>query len=182
MKNYTQAVRDAISNGNPRTELFEFQLSSGTVRLTTAGHDISYSGQTYTAGGQILGNGQIKQEKELRIDTVEVAITAVEQTMLALFQNANQQNRKVIMTQVILDFAHQPIGALFTTSFLISQYSVSEKDDEAVLALSLTNVFSDFSTVRGIRTTLGSFKRFYPNSVAFINAGDVGEDLKWGGK
>lgn len=182
MKNYTQAVRDAIANGNPRTELFELQLSSGTVYLTTAGHDIVFGGQTYTAGGQIIGNGELKQEKELRIDTVEIAITAVDQTLLALFQNANQQNRKVVFRQIALDFAHQSIGTIYTTSFLISQYSVSDKDGESIIALTLTNIFSDYNTVRGIRTTMGSFRRFYPNSTAFINSTDVGESLKWGGK
>lgn len=182
MKNYSQAVRDAIAQGNPRTELFELQLSSGTIFLTTAGHDIVYNSQVYTAGGNILGNGTISQEKELRVSTVEIALTAVDQTLLALFQNTNQQNRQIIISQVILNNVHQVIGTLFAAKYLISQHSVTETNGEASLALSVTNIFSDFNAVNGIRSTMNSFRRLYPNSTAFINATDTGSDLKWGGK
>lgn len=182
MKNYSQAVRDAIAQGNARTELFELQLSTSTLFLTTAGHDIVHNSQTYIAGGQILGNGTINQEKELRVSTVEIAITAVDQTILALFQNANQQNRQITISQVVLDSSHQVIGSIYSAKFLISQYSVTESDEEAVIALSVTNAFSDFNAVNGVRTTMNSFRRLYPNSTAFINATDTGSDLKWGGK
>lgn len=182
MKNYSQAVRDAIAQGKPRTELFELQLSSGTLFLTTAGHDIVHNSQVYTAGGNILGNGTIDQAKELRVSTVEIVLTAVDQALLALFQNANQQNRQIIISQVILDSTHQVIGVLYSAKFLISQHSVTESDEEATIALAVTNVFSDFNAVNGVRSTMNSFRRLYPTSTAFINATDTGSDLKWGGK
>ena len=182
MKNYSTQIIDALKNGNPRTELFEFQFSSGTVRITTAGHDIVHNGQTYTAGGIVLDTGSVSVEKELRINTVDIVIGAVDQTMLALIQNANQQNRKVVFTQIVLDNNNQSLGEIFKSLMVISQYSVQDEDDEATIALSCTNILSDFNTIRGVRTTQSSFQRFYPTSTSFINSKDIGDDLKWGSK
>jgi hypothetical protein len=182
MKNYSQAIKDALTADMPRTELLEMQLAGGTVRLTTADHDIEYLGNTYIASGLILGVSDIKQQQELRVNSLEVEFTAVDQTIVALFLNTNQQNRRAILTQVVLDQRHQVVGALISSRYIVDSVTVDDDEKQATIAVNFTNFLSDFEAVRGIRTTQASFQRFYPNSSAFINSKDIGDELKWGGK
>ena len=182
MKSYSQPIKDALAADNPRTELLEMQLAGGTIRLTTADHDITYAGNTYVASGLVLGVSDIKQQQELRVNSIDIEFTAVDQTVLALFLNTNQQNRRCILSHVVLSDVHQVIGVLISSLFIVDSISVDDSDTKAIIAVSLTNFLSDFDAVRGIRTTQASFQRFYPESTAFINSKDVGADLTWGGK
>lgn len=181
MKNYSQQIIDNLRNG-ARTELIEYQLDDGTVRLTTAGHDITYNGLTYLAGGLFIGVGGIKQEQELRVSTITSVLSLVDQTMLALFQNNSPIGRNVIIMQVLCDDGDQVIGPLLTTTMRIDSYAVDDDEQGASISVTLSNYLAQFDAIRGIRTTQASYQRFFPNSPCFINSKDAGADLKWGGK
>jgi len=182
MKNYPTSVKNAIAENKPETTLFEFQLVQGTFFLTTAVHDIEYGFNSYIASGLILANEDVKQQSELRVNSLKLRFSGVDQTFTALFQNANQQNRKVLITHVILNNEHQVIGPLLTSRYLINDYGYDDNEQEATLDVNLTNYLSNFNAVAGIRTTQESFRRFYPNSTFFINSKDTGAEFKWGGK
>lgn len=181
MKNYSPEMLANIKNG-ARTELVEMQLSAGTIRFTTANHDIVFGGNTYLSGGNFIGIGGVKQEQELRVSSCTFQISLVDQSVLALFQANSPIGRKVILRHVLCDDNDQPIGALLTTSMRIDSFSVDDDEQTAAVAVTLTNYLSQFDAVRGIRTTQASFQRFYPDSTSFINSKSAGEDLKWGGK
>lgn len=182
MKNYSNAIKDALINENPLTDLYVFNFSSGPVYLTTAAHDIMWSGITYTAGSLVLSSDDIKQQQELRVSQFTVVLTAVDQTLLAILQNANQQNRRVTLRRVVLTETHQVIDELISVNYFINSYSVDDNAEEATVSLDLTNSNGNFESVKGIRTTQNSFKRFYPNTTSFINSKDTKKELKWGGK
>ncbi len=182
MKNYSQAVKDALRNQQPITDLITMNLTSGVVRLTTAGHDIVYEGLTYLSNSLILSVDGIKQQQELRVTKVNIQFTAVDQSILAVFLNQTQQNRRVTVNRVILTPEHTVVGSLLITQFLIDSDAVDDTEESCVVNVTLSNYVADFESVRGIRTTQNSFRRFYPNSTAFINSKDNKKDLKWGGK
>lgn len=181
MKSYSAQILANIREG-ARTELVELQLSAGTVRLTTANHDIVFGGQTFLAGGNFLGAGSVKQEQELRVNTCSFQISLVDQSILALFQANNPIGRKVILRHVLCDDNDQVIGALLTTTMRIDTYAVDDDDTTAAIGIQLSNYMSQFDAVRGIRTTQASYQRFYPDSTSFINSKSAGDDLRWGGK
>ena len=170
-----------IKNG-ARTELVEMQLRAGTIRFTTANHDIVFGGNTYLSGGNFVGIGGVRQEQELRVSTCTFEISLVDQSVLALFQANNPAGRKVILRHILCDDNDQPIGAILTTTMRIDTYAVDDDDNTAAIAVQLSNYLSQFDAVRGIRTTQASFQRFYPDSTSFINSKSAGENLKWGGK
>lgn len=158
-------------------------LAGGVVRLTDAGHDIVYQGQTYLSGGLVVSVSGIKQQQELRVASLDFQFSAVDQTIVALFSNANQQNRKVIVSTLILDNDnHKPIGLTSSLRNIINKYSIDDNASGATIGVNVSNFLAEFEAVRAIRTTQASFQRFNPNSTAFINSKDTGSDLKWGGK
>ena len=181
MKSYSPWVIAAIETG-ARTELVEMQLAGGTIRMTTAGHDIVFNGNTFLSGGNFVGIADVKQEQELRVSTCTFQVSLVDQSILALFQLNSPVGRKVILRHVLCNDNDQVVGALLTTTMRIDSYVVEDDEMSAGIAIQLTNYLSQFDAVRGIRTTEASYQRFYPQSTSFINSKSAGADLKWGGK
>jgi hypothetical protein len=182
MKNYTQAVKNAIAAGQPIVGLIQMNLNGATLYLTTAAHDIDYNGQTWVSSGLILSVGSLSEKTELSVQSIEIQFTAVDQSITALFTLTNQQNKTVLIKLLILDNVHLPVGELFSKTYIIDSFSDQNDDNTATIGVELSNFLSDFEAVRGIRTTLASFARFYPNTTSFINSKDIKLELKWGGE
>lgn len=182
MKNYSQPIKDALAAGWPITDLITLDLSTGPVRLSTAGHDITWGAITYQSSSLVLAVDGIKQQQELRVAEVSIQFTAVDQSLVALFLNNNQQNRKVTIERVVLNLTHNVVGSLIKVNHNINSHSIDDSDSDSVLNVSISNSMANFESVKGIRTTQESFRRFYPNTTSFINSKDTKKELKWGGK
>lgn len=182
MKNYSQAVKDALADDMPTVTLIEMALKNGTILLTTAAHDITHNANEYLASGLVLDVPSSQNQKELNIESVQIEFTAADPTILALFSNENQVNRRVKITEVILDDEHQVIGELLSKNFTINSWSDEDDGENATISIELSNWAGYFKTLRGIRTTQASFSRFYPNTTSFINSKDIDIDQKWGGE
>jgi hypothetical protein len=182
MKNYSEALKAAITNEQPIIGLIQMNLNGSTIYLTTAAHDINGYGETWVSSGLILTVGSLSEKTELAVQSIDIEFTAVDQSIIALFTNNNQQNRKVILKLVVLDDIHQIVGELYSKTYIIDSFSDRNDDNEATISVEISNFFSDFEAVRGIRTTQSSFARFYPNTTSFINSKDIKKELKWGGE
>jgi hypothetical protein len=182
MKNYSPEILQALQEEKARAVLVEMYLTSGTFYLTTVNHDIEYQGLNYVSSGLLLGLDSVKQQQELRVVKLRLEFSAVDQNLLAIFLNTNQTNRKIKIMQVILNDNNQVIGVLQTNYFLIDNPSYDQGTAQSTLGVTVSNFMADFQAVRGIFTTQASFRKFYPQSTAFINAKDAGSPLKWGGK
>jgi hypothetical protein len=182
MKNYSNAIKNALAEDMPTVTLIEMSLSSGTIRLTTAAHDITHNSDVYTASGLVLDIPSSQNQKELQIDSVIMEFTAVDPTLLALFSNETQVNRRVTIKEVILDDVHQVIGELVSKNFTVNSWSDEDDGESATLSVELSNWAGYFQTIRGIRTTQASFNRFVPATTSFINSKDIDIDQVWGGE
>lgn len=183
MKNLSQAVIDALSTNYTYCRIIKMELSDATIYLTEAGHDIEYDGNTYVSSGLVVGIGSIKQQKELKVASVDLEFSAVDQSIVALFENTNQQNRRVVISTLILDDdTHQSIGVSNSINHVINSYTIDDDETKAIISVNVSNFLAEFDCVRSITTTQGNFARFYPSTTSFINSKDVGNDLKWGGE
>jgi hypothetical protein len=182
MKNYTQEVKDAIAEDKPIIGFIQMNLNGGVLPLTTAAHDIEYDGQTWISAGLILSIGELSEKTELSVQSIDIEFTAVDQSIIALFTNNNQQNQNVVITLAVLDNVHEVIGELYSKVYIIDSFSDQNDDESATISVELSNYLSDFEAVRGVRTTLSSFARFYPNTTSFVNSKDINKELKWGGE
>lgn len=182
MKNYSPGVIAALKQDKPITTLVELYLAEGNYYFTTANLDITYNGVEYVSSGLLLALDSVKQQKELKVAKLRLEFSSAEQSLLSIFLNNNNTNRKAKIIEVILNDDMQVIGPLLTANYLIDTPSFNEGDGKSSFALTITNYLSDFQATRGIYTTQASFRRFYPQSTAFINSKDAGAPLKWGGK
>lgn len=182
MKNYSQAIKDAITDEQPLVGLIRMNLNGVTIYLTTAAHDIDYLGETWISSGLVLSVASLSEKTELSVQSIDIEFTAVDQSIIALFTNNNQQNKTILLKLAILDDVHQVIGELYSKTYIIDSFSDQNDDNEATINVEVSNFLSDFEAVRGVRTTQASFARFYPNTTSFINSKDIKKELKWGGE
>jgi hypothetical protein len=182
MKNYSEAIKTAISNEQPIIGLIRMNLNGSTLYLTTGAHDIEYDGETWVSSGLVLSIGELSEKTQLSVQSIDIEFTAVDQSVIALFTNANQQNKSVILKLAVLDNVHQVVGELYSKTYIIDSFSDQNDENEATISVEVSNFFSDFEAVRGIRSTQASFARFYPNTTSFINSKDIKKELKWGGE
>lgn len=182
MKNYTPEIRQALKYGKPIVTLIELELAEGNFYFTLANVDVLFNGIEYISNGITLSIDSIKQQQELRVLKLRIEFTAVEQSLLAIFLNNNNTNRRVKLLSLIVEDDLTPIGLLHESLYLIDNPSFNEGEGKSIVGIVVTNFISDFEAVRGIHTTQSSFRRFYPQSTAFINSKDAGAPLKWGGK
>jgi len=189
MKNLTQAVIDKLQSGSyTYCQIVRMNLNDGaggtlTYRFTEAGHDIVYNGDTYVSSGLAIGFGSIKHQQELRIASIDLQFSAVDQTLPALFLTSNQQNRRVTISTLILDNdTHAVIGLLHNKRFNINNFSIDDDAGKASITVNVSNFLSQFQATRGIRTTQSSHARIYHGTTSFINSKDSGANLEWAGE
>lgn len=181
MKQWDQAVIDALRSGNPTVAtLYEIQARQGAVRMTDAAHDLDYQGATYVSAGQVLGRDDISTRKALEVQSINLTFTLVEQGIWAIFANESQLGRRVIITEVALDDRHRVIGETIRTINRVNSVSVDDDEDSATVSVEVSNLMADFQAVRGIRTTQASHQLMYPSSTSFINAKGFSE-VEWRG-
>lgn len=182
MIDVTAGVEAALDSAKEQyAHLITFSFSSGDVHLTECGFDLEWSGDTYLANGLLLDMDSPKFTEEVRVGEVNVALTAVEQSLLAVLLNTPQYNRQVTVRRAYLDDNGKviPDPILIHTWYIIS-YAVNAGTDEAVISLSLASEWADWDKPAGIRTTDASQRRLYPDDRIFQYSTDVKKDLKWG--
>ena len=81
-----------------------------TVYLTSGFHDISYSGNSYEAGGHFLGISNIKESANVRVGTIKLTLSAVNQTYVSIVLSQDIINRQVLIYRAFLDTANAIIG------------------------------------------------------------------------
>lgn len=178
----TEAVISRLSNGGENyAHLITFGFSNGDVYLTECGFDLEWSGDTYLANGLLLDMDSPKFTEEVRVGEIDIALTAVEQSLLAVLLNTPQYNRQVTVQRALLDDNGKVIpDPILIHTWYIIDYSVTAGTSDAVIALKLASEWADWDKPAGIRTTDASQRRFYPNDRVFEFSTAVKQDLKWG--
>lgn len=178
MKNYSTAVRNALANDNATCFLIEIQSATQTIYLTDSPRDVIYDGHVWVASGLVLGVENRRQQSQIQVQSLSINFTTADQTIVAIFGNANQKGRAVIVTEVIFNAAgSSAVGELTKQRYIINDYSQS--DDQ--FSLDLSNYAARWRMTRGLRTVQSSHQQLYPDSTSFINSKDL-KELDWGGE
>lgn len=177
MKNYSQAVKDALLNNNATANLIDLNLAGGAVYITDAGRDVEYMGRRYIASGLVASVGGRKQQSQMQVQSVAINFTTADQSIIALF-SGNQKGYPAIVREVVFDDATvDVVGELLQQRYIINNYS---QDDDS-FSVDLSNYAARWRTVRGMRTTQASHQLYFPQSASFVNSKDLTE-VEWGGE
>lgn len=185
MLTVTSEVNTAIQNDHTYCHLVQIDFNGGTVRLTDAGYDMTYSGNTFLANGQLLDVDDIKETSDLRVNEIGITLTAVTQSLLAILLQNSQIGREVTISRAYIDdTTGQPINnPIPLTTSQISGFAVSTSSQgESSLQLKIASEFADWERTTGRRTTEASQQKIYPNDRGMEFATQVQQEQQWGGE
>ena len=163
--------------------LIQFTIGSTIYYRTTAYFDITYDGNTYTAGADLLQIPTITESSTVSTSTVNFSLEGASQTFISLFLNNEHIHRPVKIIRGYLTDA----GALVTnpyTIFLgyISGYGINETMTTSRISVNVANHWANFEMKRGRRTNDNSQQQVFGGDKFFEFSNAMMIDIEWGKK
>jgi|TARA_X000000950_G_scaffold207465_1_gene249518 hypothetical protein len=151
------------------------------IYFATSSFDIDFDGNTYSRNGFLLNISNINENAEITQNTVNINVSAVNQTYVSTILSENIINKQVKIHLGLLDNNN----ALVTGTYLlfdgrIKEFNINETENTSVINLSCASNFSDFDKIIGRKTNETSQQRFFLNDRGFQFAGVSTRDIKWG--
>ena len=159
--------------------LIEFKLPNPQY-LTDNGFNLVYGAKTYQANGYLLGIDAPKESKDLRVNSLNIDLTAVNQTFISLFLNGQWINRQVIIRRAVLSDSGSILDAFIIFDGQITEFEVNEQDDTAEMSLQVASHWADFERTNGRITNNNSQQFHFSGDLGFQYAANSIRDIKWG--
>ena len=164
--------------------LLEFQGIGGTnTYITDAPANISYGGNTYDALGKMLGMTDIQEEEDLKIETIDITLSALDTDLVKLFLDYDYIDRRVLVHRAVINHGYQLIGSpVLVFDGRLDQPRVVEdwQSKKATLAVSASSHWSDFEAIGGRHTNNTEHQILYPGDDFFAPSAETQKDVKWG--
>jgi hypothetical protein len=152
-----------------------------TQRITDNFHAVVSGGNTFLPVGHLLSIGQPQETQDLRVGSVQIRLSGVEQSYVSIFLNQEYINRRVRLWKAVLDTAGEVIGdAIITFDGQITGYSIQDSEDSSVITLNCASHWADFERKAGRLTNTNSQQYFFPADTGFRYAANSIKDIKWG--
>ena len=162
-------ITAAQADSGDLLHLISLAFSGGTLFLTTAPHDVVFSGDTYTAVGGHLGFSSVNESGDLTGQGVRLTLDGVDQTIISPLLAQNYIGRIAKVYQAHMDSAGVLIvdPVLLFEGLLNSSFTVSESRDPdaggtVVVTTTVVSPLVSFRQQRGIRATLASHQHHFP--------------------
>lgn len=161
--------------------LIFIDVGSG-VYLTDYAHDITYSGDIYSASDHLISVGSPTESRDLRVNTLSIGLSGVEQTYISLFLQNDFVNRQVLIYKAAIN-AGSIVGApMVLFDGRLTRFEVRESDDTSEVVVEVASHWADFDKTNGRLTNNNSQQFYFSGDVGFEYAANTVRDLKWGRK
>ena len=149
--------------------------------LTDNFFPITYDSNEYIAAGHLLSISSTQETNELRIGTVNITISAVNQEYVSIFLNQQYVNRQVRIFLAILTSAGAISGdPIKTFDGEIVGYDLQNSKDSAVINMRLASHWSDFERKAGRFTNNNSQQYLFPTDTGMRFAAESVKDIQGG--
>lgn len=180
MRGLSQTIIDELQSDSVKTcHLVELKLPTAQY-LTDNGFNVDYDSNTYQANGYLLDIDALKESKDLRVNSIDIELTAVNQTFVSLFLNNDWINREVVIRRAVLGDDGSLTGQFIIFNGQITEFQVTEQDDTAEMTLSVASHWADFERTNGRLTNNNSQQYHFSGDLGFQYAANSIRDIKWG--
>lgn len=160
--------------------LIQFDFAT-PVRITDWARNISYGGNTYTSSVHLIDYGTFNESSELRINSVNLTLSAVEQTYVALFLGGNYIDTRTRIWRAVLNSSDAVIGdAILVYDGRIAGYTISDTETESTLTVDVASHWKDFELINGRKTNHNVQQLHFAGDKGFEFAAVTQKDIKWG--
>jgi hypothetical protein len=167
--------------------LLELEFSDGWVRLTTAPQDLAYLGDTWESIGGVLSFGGIEESADVKAHSVDITLSGVDQTVMALLLGSEYRGRQALIYRVYYDrtlgtVLGQPVR-LFK-GLQLSPYTVQESRTREYGTVTIQTRLLSFlgvERVRGIMASLPSHQHYFAGDLFFQHVASIANSpIYWG--
>ena len=170
--------------------LFSFEFSGGTVRLTTAPHDVTFDGNTFQAMGGHLTFEGVQETADLSAQGMRVTLDGVDQTVIALILTQNYIGRKAHLWYAHMDVS---TGALVTDPaevfegrmnepFEIEEVRPEDGPGSVTIRTAIVSELVGFKQRRGVAASLSSHQHHYADDTFFQHIATQSSRQFWWGR
>ena len=168
--------------------LISLQFSGGTQFLTTAPHDVVFSGDTYVAVGGHLGFDTVQESGDLTGQGVRVTLDGVDQTIISPLLAQNYIGRTAKVYQAHMDSSGvlvvDPVllfEGLLNSSFRVTESRDPDAGGTVVVTTTVVSPLVSFRQQRGIRATLASHQHHFSGDTFFKHISTISaRKVFWG--
>lgn len=160
--------------------LLTFEFST-TLRFTDYGHSLAYSGNTYNAVNGFLDLSDPTESEDLKINSLNVKMSGVEQSFIAIFLTGLWLNRRALLQVAFLDSSDAVVGepiSLFDG--LISSFSINETNNTSEVDIVVASHWADFERKAGRVTNNHSQQYIFAGDLGMQFSANMVKELKWG--
>ena len=149
--------------------------------INDASYPVNYAGETYQPASHLLEIGSPKESQELRVGSVTISLSGVNQQYVSIFLNQSYINRRVQIYLAILDAAGDVVGdAIKTYDGQIESFSLSEGGTNSTISMRVASHWADFERKTGRMTNNNSQQYYFPDDTGMRFAAESIKDIKWG--
>ena len=152
-----------------------------SARLTDNFHAVTIGANTFDPVGNLLSIGQPQETQELRVGTIQITLSGVEQSYVSVFLTQDYINRRVRIWKAVLNDSGQVIGdPILTFDGQITGYGIRDNENDSVITVSCASHWADFERKANRLTNTKSQQYFFPTDTGFRFAANTVKDIKWG--
>ena len=182
-RSLTSGMQTAVaSNSLKPVELVSLGFDGGAEYHTTAYKPIVHGGNTYGIGN-LVGISSIKESLQLRVPTLSIALSGVNQANISTALSENAIDREIIVLRGMLDSSEVLItDPVEIFKGKLDSYQIREdfKNGTADITWSCVSHLQDFERVVGRRTNDDDQQFHFAGDLGFEFAALVARDIKWG--
>ena len=164
-------------------------LTLGTVATpvlyyyTDHTNDIVVGGNTYLASGFLLNFGGVKEDKKMTTGTMNLVLSAVNQTIISDVLTNGYIHRPVKIQRAYLRSGGDSDGMLISSNAVFTVYdgridgmSIQDSGTTSVISFKVANHWAFFQRIQGRRTTKNSMDEHFEGDLGFdwMQASNVG--------
>ena len=167
------------------TSIHLVDLTLGTVATPVSYYytdhttDIVVGGNTYLANGFLLNFGSVKEDKKMSTGTMNLILSAVNQTIISDVLTNGYIHRPVKIQRAYISSANVLVSAnaVFTVyDGRIDGMSIQDSGTTSVISFKVANHWAFFQRIQGRRTTKNSMDEHFLGDLGFdwMQASNVG--------
>lgn len=154
---------------------------AGGQRFTDHYKDIIYDSNTYSASSLFLGISDVSESPEVSVDSITIAFTSVDQTIVSLLLNNDYMEKEAEIYKGFLNSSQTLIADPFLLfKGRVESFSLEEDQNNSTLSISIASHWSDFERIQGRKTNTNSQQLHFANDVGFDYSSQSVSDIKWG--
>jgi len=182
-RSLTSAVKTELATNKLNPVTLVYLNISGGQRFTDHYKNISYDGNTYTASSLLLGVSDVGETSEVAVDSITVAFTGADQTIISLLLNNDYMDKEAEIYKGFLDSSQVLIAdPMLLFKGRIESFSIEEDATNSQVSVSIASHWSDFEKQKGRKTNTNSQQLFFAGDVGFDYSSQSVQDIKWGRK